>query len=388
MHNADISKQLGKRWKTLSALEREPFIVEAESLRLLHLKEYPDYKYRPRKKLKPSSGAAIVSIAIAGKVEPTRVKSLPASSSHYQHYQLRRNSALHVAPPLSPRQAQQQRVAGVVGHAPASRRDEHSLHAVQRKVIQKRPPASTPNSGDKAKLRLLVDQYKQQQQQQQQRRQQQQLRLHQQQQLRDVRRRSPDYAASLPRSPGSLMHSPGPSELTDESSQGYESEVDCAASVTSNASVCSLRAPILVYDYKGQHIGELNNNRMTPAVIVAPNPSVSAVVPAVVAASAVATPLPITYGTLEDLDKITDLLPMHDLSDAYPDIVPVDYVTPRYIASPDVPDGNSRSSSYTSGSSSFTSSFDLSDYCTPEVTELMGDDWLCGSLSSTSSSTF
>lgn len=50
MHNAEISKRLGRLWKTLSDNERQPFIDEAEKLRLLHSQEYPDYKYRPRKK--------------------------------------------------------------------------------------------------------------------------------------------------------------------------------------------------------------------------------------------------------------------------------------------------------------------------------------------------
>ncbi|XP_076331675.1 transcription factor Sox-11-A-like [Tachypleus tridentatus] len=52
MHNAEISKQLGKRWKLLTENERQPFIQEAERLRVLHMQEYPDYKYRPRKKAK------------------------------------------------------------------------------------------------------------------------------------------------------------------------------------------------------------------------------------------------------------------------------------------------------------------------------------------------
>ncbi|XP_034944117.1 transcription factor Sox-11-like isoform X2 [Chelonus insularis] len=56
MHNAEISKRLGRRWKTLDESERRPFIEEAERLRQLHMMEYPDYKYRPRKKAsKPAS---------------------------------------------------------------------------------------------------------------------------------------------------------------------------------------------------------------------------------------------------------------------------------------------------------------------------------------------
>ncbi|KAG5879285.1 hypothetical protein JTB14_011572 [Gonioctena quinquepunctata] len=59
MHNAEISKKLGKRWKLLNDEERQPFIEEAERLRQLHQKEYPDYKYRPRKKsTKPSPKAS------------------------------------------------------------------------------------------------------------------------------------------------------------------------------------------------------------------------------------------------------------------------------------------------------------------------------------------
>jgi len=53
MHNAEISKRLGKRWKMLNEEERGPFVDEAERLRLLHMQQYPDYKYRPRKKVKP-----------------------------------------------------------------------------------------------------------------------------------------------------------------------------------------------------------------------------------------------------------------------------------------------------------------------------------------------
>jgi len=97
MHNAEISKRLGRRWKELSEEDRQPFVEEAERLRVLHCREYPDYKYRPRKRSSAAAAAAAREAAVGRTDKPTSKSGVRKSSSKLASPTMRTTSALHGA---------------------------------------------------------------------------------------------------------------------------------------------------------------------------------------------------------------------------------------------------------------------------------------------------
>ncbi|KAK3744876.1 hypothetical protein QZH41_003656 [Actinostola sp. cb2023] len=50
MRNADISKILGEEWRKMAEKDKQPYVQQAVYLRRQHKIDYPNYRYRPRRK--------------------------------------------------------------------------------------------------------------------------------------------------------------------------------------------------------------------------------------------------------------------------------------------------------------------------------------------------
>ena len=92
VHNALISRNLGKLWREQPEEVKKPFHIEAKRLRLQHMRDYPDYKYKPKKKVKPvpkteqtveqpSSNTTPVATDIKPPTKPTRKRKRTSSGN-------------------------------------------------------------------------------------------------------------------------------------------------------------------------------------------------------------------------------------------------------------------------------------------------------------------
>ena len=84
-HNAEISKNLGRKWRSLTEEQRRPFVEEADRLKVLHIKEFPQYKYQPKKRPRMMKTTTVME----KKSEPLKIRMVRNSNTRLTACELR-----------------------------------------------------------------------------------------------------------------------------------------------------------------------------------------------------------------------------------------------------------------------------------------------------------
>ncbi|XP_066286202.1 transcription factor SOX-1-like [Branchiostoma lanceolatum] len=110
LRNTEISRRLGAEWREMSAEQKLPHVQRSRQLRIEHFDMYPNYRYRPKRKVKPGSVTGPRPVADILQASRSRAPPPPPQSSVGLGY--RPVPPAHPSPP-GPPNACVSRVSGI-----------------------------------------------------------------------------------------------------------------------------------------------------------------------------------------------------------------------------------------------------------------------------------
>lgn len=136
---AKLSKTLGRIWKSLDQVEKQPFIDEAERLRQKHKIDHPDYKFQPkrREKKRNHSPDCRNSYHTANKVSTSDVLKALSSGNPKHQQDLQSHWAHTIQSGIPSRPSTLQPTDPMSSHkssSPPSYDERHSPTSVQSKI--------------------------------------------------------------------------------------------------------------------------------------------------------------------------------------------------------------------------------------------------------------
>ena len=110
---AKLSKTLGRIWKSLDQVEKQPFIDEAERLRQKHKIDYPDYKFQPKRREKKRTHSPSRESFEHSKISTGDVLKVLSSTGNVKHHDPQSLWAQTIHNGISPRGSVVQQASSV-----------------------------------------------------------------------------------------------------------------------------------------------------------------------------------------------------------------------------------------------------------------------------------
>lgn len=143
VQNASLSKALGRVWRTMDVASREPFIKRANTIKAKHKRDYPDYRYQPRRLQEHRPLVGVGKLYVTTRASPNQPREPMDCNITMINYQ-------HATGPLPTKLVDNQLYQAATNHITEANYDSlNGSRYEQQQPLQAPGPTRTLESGDR-----------------------------------------------------------------------------------------------------------------------------------------------------------------------------------------------------------------------------------------------